>query len=535
MVNNFNFKTMRNSKKIYWTGIILFTVFLTRTGIAQETKAGITNQASIELLKAKSLWFNTSNCAGLSLEKMADYNNLLFDYNLSSGNFKRNSDGKEERNFGVSTEGGLNLGGGYVWGKFAYNNRKQTGTLYNTTMLDPSRGIPYFPVDKNLSDWVKQDYNLYMKVASKPLAEKIFLGLEAQYITSTGAKQVDPRSTSDFYTLNLKPGLAIKLNNQVAGFNFFYERLNQESSTTNSNSQANQDVFVMKGLGNFYTAVVGGLQSLGKFVYDGNKVGGAVQYSLGSKSFQMLLNGKYSFGVEDVTSSPSKPKKEGSLKENSYEANLQMVASGKNLSKVELTYSDNKNSGIEYVQVLDNSFNVQSWITTFKSIRSTFATRNMGLKYDFFRGNDFEYKWRAGLNLNYLNKEDAYILPASVMNIEDLLLGINAKANLNLNTTGRILAGLSLDYKANLDGKYVYGGADPGSHIITNYMTPDFNYLGMSYVKIGGELSYFTWVSINSKRTKGSGMFLKVAADYIKPSEGSDNRFFSNFGIGFTF
>lgn len=531
MVNNYNNKAMRKLKNIYWASMVVLTLLLPQMAGAQNANAYLSNPASIELLKAKSLWFNTNNGAGLTLDKMYSYNNLLFNYNLKSGDFKRTTDGTTERLFGVSTEGGLKLGGGYAWGRFSYNNEKQIGTLYNTTMLDPLRGMPYKTVDKNLSDWVKQDYNLYMKVASQPLWDIFMVGLEAQYITKTGAKQIDPRSDVDFFTFNVKPGIIAKFDKHVVGLDFEYERLNQESSTTNSNGQSNQDVFVMKGLGNFYSSVVGGLQSLGTFVYNGNKVGGSLQYSFEGKSVKLLLDGKYTFRVEDVISSQSKPKAEGTVKEDQYAANLQLVTLGKNVSKLELSYSDNKLSGIEYVQVLDNTFEVKRWVTTYKSIRSTYDLTNIALKYDFFKGSDLEYDWRAGIIVDYKNSDDLYIMPESYMKVKDLIVGINGKANLKFKKANRLLAGISVNYKKNLDGAYVYGGAEPTSHIITDFMTPDFQYLKKSYYKIGGEISYFTKITKSGK----TGMFVKAAVDYYKPTEGNDNRLFSNFGVGFTF
>jgi hypothetical protein len=523
---------MRRLKNMYWAGTVVLILLLSQKISAQDAKEYVSNPASMELLKAKSLWFNTNNSAGLTLDKMYDYNDLRFNFNLKSGDFKRKFEGADERLIGVSTEGGLNLGGGYVWGRFSYNNEKQTGTLFNTTMLDPVRGNPYFAVDKNLSDWVKQDYNLFMKVSSKLLWDRINLGVEAQYITKTGAKQVDPRSDVDFYTISVKPGIVATFNRQVIGLNLEYERLNQEVGTTNSNNQGNQDVYVMKGLGNFYSAVVGGLQSLGKFVYNGNKAGGGVQYAFSGESFKLLVDGKYTFGVEDVISSQTKPKNEGTVKGEHYSGNLQLVTTGEKISKLGVSYSDNSISGIEYVQVLDNTFEVQRWITTYKSIRSTYSQKDLSLKYDFFNGRDLEYKWMAGILLNYKNSDDIYILPESYRKVRDLIVGINGKANFKLQNSYRILAGISFNYKNNLDGAYKYGGADAGSPVVTDYMTPDFEYLRMSYYKIGGEVSCFS--NIVGKGFKG-GMFIRAAMDCFKPVDGTDNRIITNLGVGFTF
>ncbi len=531
MVNNYNIKAMTKLKYIYWAGMVVLTLLFSSNAIAQNAKKYQTDPASIELLKASSLWFNANNSAGLTLDKMYDYNNLNFNYKSKSGDFKKMSDGKSERLIGVSTEGGLNLGGGYVWGEFSYGNEKQKNTLYNTTMLDFNRPMPFYVVDKNMGDWMKQEYNLHMKFSSRPIFGRFLIGLEAGYNTKTGAKQIDPRSETNFYTINAKPGIVAIFDKHSIGLNFDYERENQESATTNSNSQVNQNVWVMKGLGNTYSDVVGGQQSLGKFVYDGNKVGGAFQYSFAGESVKLLFDGKYSFRVEDVISTPIKPKKEGSVKENNYEGNLQVVTMGENLSKAELSYSDSKTSGIEYVQFLDNSYEVQSWVVKYQSIRSTFSVKNALLKYDFFRGNDFKYNWRAGLSVNYRNSDDLYIMPESSMKIEDMIFGVNGKANLNLGKIGKLLAGVSFNYKNNLSGDYLYGGANPNSHIITDFMTPDFQYLKRSYYKIGGEISYFTQIS----KSKNLGLYVKAAVDYYKPTEGSDNRLLTDISVGFNF
>jgi hypothetical protein len=522
---------MRKLKNIYGFVLIILMLFIPHKINAQDNKSNLSNPASLELLKAKTMWFNSSNGAGLVLDKIADYNDILINYDLKNGDFKRKFEGGKERRVGVSTEGGLNIGGGYVWGSFAYNNEKQIGTLFNTTMLDPTRGIPYFTVDKNLSDWNKQDYNLHMKVSSKLLWNAFHFGLEGQYITKTGAKQVDPRSDADYYSISVKPGMVAMLKNHSFGLNFEYERLNQEVGTTNSNNQANQDVYVMRGLGNFYSAVVGGLQSLGKFVYNGNKVGGAFQYSLAGESLKLLFDGNYSYRVEDVISSQSKPKNEGTIKEDHFGGNLQLLTLGKNISKLELSYSDNKISGIEYVQVLDNTFQVQKWITTYKSIRSTYALSDLSLRYNFFKGTDFEYKWRAGASFDYKKSDDLYILPESYRKLNDLIFGVNGKANLKLKDSGRFLAGISVSYKKNLDAAYMYGGADASSLVITDFMIPDFQYLKRDYYKLGGEVSYFSALNKNNK----TGIFVKAVVDYYKPTEGSDNRSDVNLGVGFTF
>jgi len=528
MFNTVKSMKMRN---IYWAVAVLLTLVYSETAVAQGSGAMQTSPVSIELLKAGSLWFNTGNGAGMVLDRLPYFSDLNFTYGKRSGDYKMNHEGETERLIGFSSEGGLSIGKGYVWGRFAYDNEIQRGTLYNTTMIDPLRGMPFRTVDPKLSDWYKQAYTLSMKAATEPLWNRIILGIGCDYIAKVGAKQMDPRSEADYYTINVKPSIVALFNNHIVGLNIEYQNLKQESLTTNSDSQTNQDVFVLKGLGNGYSAVVGGLQSLGTFLYSGNTLGGGLQYSYGKENIKLILSGNYRYRVEDVVSAPSKPKKEGSVKENDIEIGLSLVKKGNNLNRVDLEYSNNDISGIEYVQVLDNTYEVQRWITIYSSIRSTYSEQNISLKYNFFRGAEHEYRWKAGITAGYRNNDDIYTIPASSMKIENLYLGVNAKLNIAFKGSSRIVAGADFLYKNNLDGAFTYNGAEPESPIITDFMTPDFQYMKESYTKIGGSLTYFTNISKANK----AGMFIKGALDYYKPSEIDGDRVIYSFGLGFTF
>jgi len=531
MFNKCNDMKMEKVKYIFWAGVLSMTLLTTQRAVAQDAAVKQTSPASIEVLKAGSLWMDTYNGAGLVLDNLSYYSDLRFTYDYKKGDYKLNRDGDTERNIGVSSEGGLKLGGGYVWGSFSYGNQAQRGTLFNTTMLDNQRRMPYYVVDNKLSDWMKQSYDLSMKVATKPLWESLVLGAQADYSTKVGAKQMDPRSETYYYTINVKPSAVVLIGNHKIGLNLEYQNLVQESTTTNSDGQVNQDVFVLRGLGNGYEATVGGLQSLGMFVYDGNTLGGGLQYSYSVNDYKFLIYGNYKYGMEDVISSPTKPKKEGTVKNNDFEAKAIAVKAGENLQRLELSYIDNKTDGIEYVQELDNSYNVQSWIVLYKSIRSSYKEQIASFKYDFFRGADHDYTWRAGVSAQYKLNDDIYYLPESTEMLKNLFLGINGKYNFSVGKNSKILIGANLIYKNNLDGEYNYGGVFEDSYIITDFMTPDFQYMKNSYTKIGGDISFFTKISNSSKAC----MFIKAAVDYYKPSDIDDNRTQSSISLGFTF
>ena len=141
-----------------------------------------------------------------------------------------------------------------------------------------------------------------------------------------------------------------------------------------------------------------------------------------------------------------------------------------------------------------------------------------------------EYSWKAGLHALYTVTDDSYIMPASHLKIQDLYLGADAKLNLPTRGNSRWVLGADLIRKVNQKGDYHYGGADPESIVITQFMNPEVAYLMQDYYKLGGSISYFA--ALPSRK---SGAYLKLTADYYKPTEGDDARLITRLGMGLTF
>jgi hypothetical protein len=486
-------------------------------------------QAQLEVLKTKSLWLSTENGAGLFAVNPGSFTQLNFDYKIANGDYKYVQDGKNERLTAISAEGGQKLGSAYAWGKFSFNNEMQKGTRFNTQMTDPWRGMPYAVADANLSDFRKQDYKLEMAVATKPLFNKILFGLKGEYAAQMGAKQIDPRSEVYYYNISLSPGMAINLGQHTIGLNVKYVNVNQTSTTTNSDSQVNQDVYVLKGLGNSYAAVVGGLQSLGTFIYKGNTAGAALQYAWSLPCFKILAEGSYSLRVEDVISSPSKPKKEGTVREKRAGGSLHLLFEGKNLARLSFNYLNSKLEGIEYVQELDNTYDVQQWVTIYSSVRSQYKKEEASVNFDFFRKADGIYKWKGSVFTKYCKNNDLYIMPESKEYTENLYFGTDLKYNIPVNKKSILVFGAGISVKQNLDREFEYNGAEPNSVLITEFMKPDFIFMRSDYSKVGGLLSFV-------KRTgKSSSVSVNAGIDYYQRINGDESRTQAVIGLGFNF
>lgn len=519
--------------KQYIKGLLLTAVALqlmTYT-TAQEQRV-LSSPLSIEMRKARATWFESNNGAGIGLDSLKSYGSLEAEYQMTDGEFKRVQQGEKERQLSVETEGGQQLGNAYAWGRFSYNNETVRNSRFNTAMLDPYRGVPYYPVDPNLSDWKEQHYNLQMRVSSKPLLDRYLLGIQGEYKAETGAKQVDPRSELFLYSINVKPGIAAIFGSHRVGLNLEYENMIQETrGHSNSDNQVNQDVFVMRGLGNHYTAVIGGLQSLGSFIYDANKVGSGLQYAWQKRDLHFFAEGGYSYRVEEAVRDITKPRKEGTLRQQALYANATLLHEDVNLNCVDLSLQSDRTDGIEFVQVLDNTYEVQQWIDLYSSIRSTYRRETVRLSYDFYRNAEKEYSWKAGFYALYTVRDDRYVMPESHMKIRDLYLGASAKVNLPSRRSSRWVLGADVVRKENREGDYLYGGANPESIVITEFMHPDVAYLKQDYYKVGGSISYFAAVAPQ----KSSGLFLKVSADYYKPTDGEGERVITRLGMGLTF
>lgn len=497
---------------------------------AQEENKPIVNPASIEFSKAKSLWFNTNNAAGLGIIPLTDYSEVSARYIFDKGNYKLQQEGDSENDIQFNANGALRLGETSLWGNFTFSNITTKDSRFNTMLFDPSRDMPYYVADPVSSEWKKQLYDLSLKASSPLLWDRLGLGCELDYTSKTGAKQNDPRSTSYYYSVSARPSLIYKINDRnYFGINGVYENMFERIVPTNSNSQQDQQIFIMRGLGNFSPGVIGGLGGIGTFYYKSNKVGAAVQYGYHS-NINILLDIKGHYKIEDAYQSPSKPQRMGSTEQRFIDGNLQVLTKGSYTSKVTLDYTEKNTDGVEYIQVIDNSYAVQKWVTIDKYIRSNYKFRGASVRYDLFCGNEKGYSWKTGVDGEYSDMADEYYLPKSEFEAENIYASVFVKKNFTLGENRFLLFGVDLGYNSNLGGKFIYNGADPNSIIIEEFYNKDFAHLTSNYYSAGLNFNYSMVVGKSS-----TALFVSGDCKFLKPTEGSGNRINTEFSLGFTF
>lgn len=517
---------MKNIKQLVST-IIVFAFSMIVYG-----QDKLNTPAAFETFKDRSQWMKTNNAAGLLLDKPIDYTEVKFSYDSHSGNFHRPQTGEKINNLNFNVEGAVFVGNIYTWGKFDYTRANITDALFNSSIIDPYRDMPYMVADTNLSKWKNQIYDLQFKVATPKFWNKLSLGLDGSYNASSGAKQRDIRSENYYYLLQVKPGVVYSVNgNHSIGANFDFQTLKEESNLSNVNSYVDQNYYLLYGLG----AAIKGLGAGRSTNYEGNSVGGGIQYNY-QGFFNLLLSSNYKYKVEDVKTSSTSPREDATVKTKLWDAKLQIF---KKLSTsthyLTLNYSNKKMDGIEAITQYDNSQNQNGYITIYKDIRSTYKFQLASADYDFTIDRELEYDWKFGVGVRYTNQEDVYLTPRSEKNAENIITQFRVKKNFILSKDAlqrRVLISADYSYNKNLSGKYDYNGSHPEYIVVTEFEPTDTNYLNSNFYSLGASLTY----SQKIKEDKLANLFAKAEFRYTKATSFEfDNRNRLQISIGCNF
>ena len=513
--------------------ILLGLIGLSVAVSAAAQSSSVVRQPEIEMNLSRALWFGSNNVAGISVTPLSTYSVVDFGYKAESGNFKMAQQGEKESVVGFNTNGATAIGKTYLWGNFDYRNIVENDTKFLTNIFDPERDMPYYVADGVASKFKKQSYDLGVKVAFPQMMDFLTAGCELQYNTNTGAKQRDPRSVTYFLTVKAAPSLVFELSEKSnLGLSFNYEYLYERSTFNRSDTEIDYPVYIMRGLGNYTSDVVSGSVGVGTFFYKGNKIGGGLQYGFnGSNGFSALLDASYSYKVEDAFQTPTKKQTMGSTVQDKWNVSAQLLKENENtMHKLAVNVTERNTDGIEYIQELDSSFEVAEWITLAKHVRSKYSYTAVELNYELYFKEGKGYSWKTGLDVNYSDKYDQYLLPASSLKAENLFANVYVKKNFALCGKSTLLAGLNLGYNGNLEGEYKYSGSYSDSDTVKEMYANDIRYMSSDYAKFGAEVTFSTLVS------KATSLFVKANCQYYAP-KGDDfsNRVYTGVSLGITF
>lgn len=489
--------------------------------------------AAKEKLVSDALWLNTDNAAGAAVDGHRKYADVVFGYDFYGGDFNRPQQGDSGNSFSFKSEGGgFVTPGFYAWGKFTYNRDKVKNTLYNSGILDPFRGMPYFAADTNRSDWNNQYYDLEYRIASKKFWDKLAVGVSGEYVSSLGAKQVDMRVESRYYTFVIRPGIVYSPGKRHnIGICAEYYNLREVSSMLNANSYVDQTVWWMVGLGDgTYEASRGGTRH-----YNGNSVGGGLQYNYDG-GVRLMLDAKYTQKVEDVNYGTGRRQNYGSVKDNALNVKLTAVfnPAGEYSYRLKASLLDRDIDGIEYIQTYESTGDWADYVTQWHGVRSTYSTLNVKGSYEVIRNAGDEYRWSAGIWADYTDYEEKYLIPASHRTAENVKAGLNLKYNapLGRRLDNRLLVGAGYAYNANLGGEYVYGGNHPEYPTVEKFMPWDTDYLTTDYHDMNVSVCYSQRLRAKAR----ANFFVGAEFRYLKTSaERFNHRSIAGFTAGCNF
>ena len=450
------------------------------------------------LAKEKSLWFNSSNAAGIGVKDLQVYNTADLGYRFETGSYHRMQEGSDCGTLGFNTQGAAKVGNIQLWGQFSYDNITANGTRFNTLVFNPfDERFIYNAADPVVSQWKRQVYDMEFKL-SAPLGKKIFGGVHVRYSDRIAAKQQDPRAESTSYDVSVSPSLVFRVGNGSSlGVDLAYSHMLERSAPTLSNGSVLQNVYVLRGLGNFTEDMVGsgGLYTM---YYTSDAFGGHIQYALDS-NLGLLVEAGGEYKPTGLRQDAVHPRDMGraNVLDLTF-ATQALFARGKFLHKFRLDALCRMTDGIEY-----STKQVQGsgWEVLAESIMSTYSTVSADLVYNCFvteGGNDGSgsgagsggsFIWDFSGKASFFAKDDRYIAPASRFSYSGMSLTAGARRRIIFRRS-TLDAGLDITAMKSFGGRYEYAGARSGSVPVNEWYPHDLNVLTADYIRSGITLSW---------------------------------------------
>ncbi|GHV56368.1 hypothetical protein FACS1894182_02780 [Bacteroidia bacterium] len=490
----------------------------------------VVTYGAVEWNHAQSLWFNSSNAAGMAITPLRDYNLLEAQYSYTHGDYKQQQEGDKNRNAGVNVNGALHLGKIFLWGNFMFSDNYVTGSTYNTNRYEPQPDMPYYVADTVKSDWKKQFYDMTCKVALPLSGNRFILGGEIHYTTRKAAKQLDPRSVLNCYAIEVKPSVVFSITGQQhLGLNFLYENTFDRNTFTNSLSYNTERVYIMKGLGNYSVDAVGGIGGIGPFYYPSHRYGGGLQYNIAADFGRFLVETTYAQQRTEAFEAPTKPRRRGTAQKNELNGTIQWLKTGKLTHKMVAQFLHSTTDGIEYLQEYNGQYEINQWVTIAEYVKSTYLQQNLSLAYDLYSGSLTDYSWKTGVNAAYRNRQDEYISPHSIFNTENAYVELLAAKRFTAGARSTFHLGVNIGYNLNLGGEYSYTGFEPNSAIIQDFYAKDLDYFTSHYLQTGCNL-YWS-LALQSK----SSVNFRLNWQWLNAEKTNTSRHFINAGIAYLF
>lgn len=509
--------------------IVLSALFVSLCPLVAQA-GGFEDKISSTALKEteirNSLWRGSSSAAGLAFRPYRIFNTLDLNYNGKYGEYRGLGEGKSSTEVSLDTEGAAYLGKFLVTGDFSFKNTFDQDALYNVLLFQLEDNMPYYPMDGKSSGWKRQSYDLGAGLTSPVLWDRVAFGIDLEYYTKVGAKQLDPRGETYKYGLQLRPSVTVSLGESLLGLSALYADGFERSEPSNNNNWESPKIWYFRGLGESTQGKVGDNDGMKDCFWRTTRFGGALQYSWSDAVFAEL---GYTFKQTDAKENPELPKRLGTAKEHALSLDAAWLFGQDKSDKLSLDALFSLTDGIEYVQKLNTAAFQQEWMVISSNAMSSYTDIRASLCYDHLFGaaDPRGYDWKVGAEASFRMFDQSYISPASTSNAMRVYGGINADKQFKFKSSS-LLVGVDGGYAAGLGSGYTCLSAKA-------YATPkaamadQADWLNASYIKAGGRLDW---------TIQGSGKanwVLGARASWLKPTSIDKDRLAvtASFGIIF--
>jgi hypothetical protein len=491
---------------------------------------------TFRMIRNGNSWLETGNAAGLVFNQPFNKVNVETGLDHAAGDFHRIREGKLINDYAFSTESyQAQKNRLFVYGKFAYHYRDESGGQWNGT-YDPYSGNPYILADSVSGvNYHKENYNLVGGIGYI-LNEKISIGGSIDYYAGVAAKQKDPRPQNIYVRFKINPALILTADHYKLGIDAGYSNRKEEIEYDVFRSNFSPTYFAFKGFG-FYSKEIG--TGYNRFV-SANEFFGGLQLEKKFGLLPTLTELRFNYNVEVTEDGSSVIRKLDGGDWHTYSVVLKEQINLRNALNRHIfraNFSFFNGDGNEFLQniVYEGTWNVPRYITIGENLKFNRQTLNGNLSYNYLRMKDEgNVDWDTKATINFLNNSEQYfyipeIFTAGYTNIAGEL---NLQKNLYFGKCHLALA-LNSCYTMNLS-KDMQLSALPE---ITKKQRKDvyqqeFDFYSSSLFKAGGEIK----VGGNLLRSKHkSQAFLSLCYDHLKQIDGIQSFNLISTKLGFVF
>lgn len=490
---------------------------------------------TFEKIETKNPWLLSGNAAGLVFNRAQNFSNLEGFYTNESGDYRNFDDPETYSTYGLETRSYTKINDVYFYGSFKYDygvneNLAWRGTVYPESNLNPI-------LDSIPGKVLRESYIMSAKVGYN-LSDRISIGAEFDYNTSTAAKRKDGRNLNTLSMLSVSPGIIYRNNKLKLGLNLTYDRDVEEVKYEYVGETTGKEIYYMEGLWFYSTQGITTTANLErKYIRD--IFGGAFQmhYRTGNLCIFNQFSAKY--GQEDDGEDNNYNKRYAYVESLNYKYDGRFMLIGQNVDHIlSLSYLGKENLSYNVVtnyERVPNELSQWDFYEYGKTLRYMTNYQKYGAEYKAFLKNDeWMSTWIFAAGINHLVSEKNYkVYPAHYK--QDYSLNeiyLRASRDIDLNNKSSLNVELNGGYTT-ADGTMLEATNPLTSGALKlneNILKTDFDFYMADRFSAGIGAKYSRMLNLE----KGSAVYLKANYKHIDAGDLGTRGFFAlSLGLNF--